>query len=564
MHEEKKDPPEARLALAAQVLAGEAAAPNKERTSAEREVERIANPLRQGENGLNSNDQGYVDAREMFDTTIREAKVTLTNGVMARMFPFSNKWYDYKAPVSEDIADRERHKRALEKIGDLQFGQLFEDNFYQAKTEALSDLWDFGTTCIRLNKGKRRFAHFKAIEKGQYSYLMDDEDFPDVYYGIYSWTALEIRGHFGENGLPVSISQALESKDPKDLTKKFEIVHRVRRRANFKKDRAGNAKFPVADPEQREYESIWVSRRDKDIIGNSTVPKRKIVYIDGEYYHPYSIGTMMRRAGQTEGEGLTTMMLPAIRDLNQKRENISKAAELGVNPPWYVPNDGALDEILPGTQIPFDTFDPTSRAEPVNMPLDGIQFEQLGVEDLRKQIKTAFFTPAFELFTDIDVATNRKTAFESRLMKVEQASKLITLLHGLRELTTKLLNDHLNMMIQGGKVPQSILDDLPDDYRIELTSQFAKSIESTRAEDLMAAADMAVVFEQFMPGVGKTTVKWGQAFRRALLETEISVDDLYTETEGKDLMEEEIERQNALQAAAVANQAADANSKMQQ
>ena len=192
------------------------------------------------------------------------------------------------------------------------------------------------------------------------------------------------------------------------------------------------------------------------------------------------------------------------------------------------------------------------------MPSDGIQWEKAGLAEIRADIKEAFFYNAFKMFTNMDVATNRKTAFESRLIKAEQTSLLISLLYGLAEESVKvLLSKHLNMMIREGKIPDSVLADLPADYEIELTSQFAKSIENTQAEDLMTALEMALQIEQVVPGTAKSTVKWNQSFHKVLQNLEIDID------ESSDLMQKELDRQSAMMDAQIANQGADALSKIQ-
>lgn len=544
-------------ALAKEVISGYEAHDDHTRRNVEREVERIANPLRTGD--YSTEDNTYVQEDEMFDTTVREAKVVAINGIMSRMFPFSDKWFQhtFKAKTREDKPLEEKHIRALEQVSDLQFRQLGADNFYGATKEGLSDYLDFGNINVRMTKGKRRFAHFQAVEKGLYVFQLDDEGFADIVWCKYKMTAYMIETQFGPDALPQKIKDAL--KDPKKKNTKFELIHRVQRRKDFREG------TNIVDPSKREYESLWASTTDGALIGNSLNKRRKVIYEDGLYENPYTIGRLMSRAGQNQGDGLTTMMLPAIRTANSKAQNIEKAENLAVDPPWYVPDDQTLDSILPGSEVNFDAFNPEGRAEPIQYSSIGIDYEKSGLSVIQESIKEAFFVNAFKIFTNIDVATNRKTAFESRLIKAEQLSLLITLLYGLAEEYVKpMLTKHLNMMIREGQIPEDIIEDLPEDFDIELTSQFAKSIESTKAEDLMTLSDMAAALEIHAPGVGKSTVKWEQAFRKVALQTEVEVEDLYTSEEAQELMDAERERQAAMQQAAIANQAGDAASKLSQ
>ena len=528
------------------------------RDQIEEEVRRIAYPL--GTSDHESDEQEYVSEDSMFDTTVRTALVTAKNGIMSRMFPFSNKWFAHKFTQTDDTQDAEKHSRALEKIGDLQFRQLGQDNFYGAMSDSLDDYLNFGTNNIKLKKGKRRFAHFEAVTKSKYKFALDDEGFPDIVWVYYKLTAYEIKTMFGERGLTQKIAQSIKDERVDD---RYEIINKVTRRSEFKPENAG---VVTADPPKREFESVWVSKQDKDLLGDATMPRRKVIYKDGLYFNPYTIARLMSRAGQSEGEGLTTMMLPAIRTANSKASNIERAENLAVDPPWYQDESNPIgDEArVPGGTVNRDPFSPESAPAPIPMPSDGIQWEKAGLAEIRADIKEAFFYNAFKMFTNMDVATNRKTAFESRLIKAEQTSLLISLLYGLAEESVKvLLSKHLNMMIREGKIPDSVLADLPADYEIELTSQFAKSIENTQAEDLMTALEMALQIEQVVPGTAKSTVKWNQSFHKVLQNLEIDIDDLYTLEESSDLMQKELDRQSAMMDAQIANQGADALSKIQ-
>lgn len=547
------EPPEWRVKLATEVLKEYEDHPDHTRRTVEDEVRRISNPLSMSD--IDANISDYVQEDGMFDTTVREAMTTARNGIMARMFPFSNKWFANKLSNQDDPKPTESQIRALEKVGDLQFRQLGQDNFYGAMNESLNDFLNYGTTNIRLTKGKRRFAHFLSVPKSTYVFQLDDEGFPDIVWIFYRMTAYEIKTKFGPKALPAKIQESLDAKKWND---KFDIINRIKRREDF--STAANPQ-----PEKREYESIWASKSDKDLIGDSRVPRRKVIYKGGENYNLYTIGRLMTRAGQSQGEGLTTMMLPAIRLANQKAINIEKAQNLAVDPPWYEDENQPLDSgaRLPGGSVPWSAFSPESRPAPVPMPSEGMLFEKSGLDEIRNIIKEAFFFSTFKLFTNLDVATNRKTAFESRLMKAEQLSLLISLLYNLSEEIVKpLLGKHLQLMILGGKIPKDILEDLPEDYEIELTSQFAKSIESTQAEDLMTASEMALQFEQVAPGTARSTVKFNQAFRRVLLNMEIAVDDLYTSDESDERLAKEQNLQEELIRAQAANQEADVISKV--
>lgn len=551
------DVPEWRAKLANKIIKEYDDKKTSNRELIEDEVRRIAYPL--GTNDHESDTESYSQEDEMYDTTTREALTTAKNGTISKLLPHTYKWFGHRFIKKSDQDDEDRANRALEKLSDIQFKQLAQDNFYIAAAECLDDFFNFGTTNIMLKKGKRRFAHFKAVTKSKYRFALDDEGFADIVWVYYKLTAYEIKTMFGERGLPQKIADCV--KDEK-WDEKFEVINKITRRDDF--DPRDSWK-PTPNPEKREFESIWVSKADKDIIGNSTQPRRKIIYKDGLYFNPYTIGRLQSRAGQIEGEGITTMMLPAIRVANSKAKNIEKAENLAVDPPWYEDESNPIDDaILPGARIPMNSFDADSLARPVEMPIQGIQFEKMGLTEIRQMIKKAFFNEAFRMFTEMDVATNRKTATEARLMKSEQLAIVSTILYPfVEEIIKPLLEKHLNLMIQEGRIPQSVLDDLPDDYETELTSQFAKSIEGTQIEDLVTALELALQIEQVSPGTARSTVKWNNAFHRILLNLEIDVDDLYSLAESKEMMQKELDMQQQMMQAEVGLKQADAQSKIQ-
>ena len=543
---------EARMKIADTIIKEYGEKRSGNRDQIEDEVRRIANPL--GTNDHES-DSSYASEDEMFDTTVREARVTAINGIMGSMFPPSNKWFSNKFVKIDETQDEQRHRDALEKVGDLQFRQLGQDNFYIAMAEALADYLDFGTTNIRLRKGKRRFAHFQAVTKSKYKFQLDDEGFPDIVWVYHKLTAYELKTMFGEKGLTQKVKDAI---DEEKYDEQFEVIHKIKRRSDFNPKNKG---IRTPDPEKREYASWWVCKDDKDLLGNATIPRRKVIYEDGVYFNEYTIYRLMSRAGQSEGEGLTTMMLPAIRTANSKAKNIEMAENLKVNPPWYEDESNPLgdDARLPGGTVNVDGFSSESQVGPVDLRGIDIDHEKMGLAEIRQTIKTAFFNDAFKMFTNQDVATNRKTAFESRLIKSEQQSLITTIVYGLVEEGVKpLLGKHLDMMIQEGKVPQSIIDDLPENYEIELTSQFAKSIDATRAQDLMTFIEFGLQADQIVPGTTKATVKLPSALRKVALDLEIDVEDIYTAEESDEIFQKELDMQRQMQESQIAAQAAGA------
>ena len=543
------DIPEWRSALANEIVNGYDAHDDHTRRATEDEVRRIVAPFREGDTASDNSD--YIQEDEMFDTKAREALLVAKNGTMSRMFPSSNKWFSYTFQIKDkkDQGNEDRYKRGLERLSDLQFKQLGNDNFYGGMMDCLDDFFNFGTTNLRMTKGNRRFANFQAIEKGNYVFQVDDEGFSDLVWVNYRLTVHQIRALFGDDGLPEKLSLAAEKHT--EQNKKFTIIHRITRRDKFTKGKTTN-------PEKREYESIWVCKEDKDLIGNATNPKRKIIYKDGLYYNPYTIGRLIRRAGQNQGEGITTMMLPLIRTANQKAQNIEMAENFKVQPAWYQDDSNPIDDFMvPNGRIGVDIYS-QFKPEPVTMPEGGIDYEKSGLEAIHRRIDTMFFVDAFKFFTQQDIATNRKTAFETQLMKNEQNTLLISMFYNLSEEVTKpTLANHLELMLTENQVPQDILDDLPPtgEWEPVLTSQFAKSIESTKAEDLMMAARMGLELEQVAQGVSQSTVKWAPAFRDVLLTTEIDVEHLYSKTEAEEKQAEAQQKQEAMQLAQIANEA---------
>ena len=550
------DIPEWRTNLAKEIMAGYDDHDDQSRRGVEDEIRRISNPLRLGDSGDESSH--YEAEDDMFDTTVREAKMICINGIMSKMFPYTDKWFDHRYKPDPKIAgkdpDEDKKRRALKKITNLQFAQLSEDNFYAAMTEALHDYLDFGNTNIRMTKGKRRFVNFRAIEKGRYMFQLDDEGFEEIVWMKDRLTVTEIAGMFGDKALPEKINEAREQKK---WNQKFDIYHRVSRRGMFKEG-------PQANPENREWESVWVSAADKDLIGNSSIPRRKVVYKDGLYEMPYTIGRLMTRAGQNQGEGLTTMILPMIRTANQKAINVEKAENFAVDPAWYQDDNNPLDDILPGSKVsvsPYDQF----RPEPIQMQMQGIDYEKSGLEAIREKIRDIFFNNLFKLFTNMDVATNRKTAYETRIMRSEQLSLLTTLLFNLTEEIVKpILEKHLQMMISEKKIPVELVKDMPDEFEIQLTTQLAKSIETTRVEDFMSFIELGAMVDQTIPGATNATIDAAKSLRNIGLTMEIPVDELYTEDEAKQRLEEAQERQRQIEQAAIMNQAAGAASQIQQ
>lgn len=450
---------------------------------------------------------GQIDSTRIFDTTFRDALEVFSAGIVSDLTPQNERWLELESQSFDpEVVESERmfYNGASDRIRT----RIGQSNFYRAFHEAVHSGGMFGTFCLAMMPSKKRAFNFVEIPFGKFRFREDEDGYATTVF--HEWdgkTAEQIYAYFkddiedGNAELPEVIMDAMKADHPSARNKKFTIIHMV-------KPRLGSEGNIPASPENRPFESVYVCKESSSVILDN----------DGLYYQPYIVTRILKsRHDAGFGRSPGTQAYPTVRVLNRAIRDISVAVEKGVRPPMLVPKDSSYrKDDRAGGEIMFDPHVPNGVPQPYIVPFN-IQSVDWFIRRLEGQIRSAFFNEMFKFFTQQEIATTEKTAFEVQ-MQAEEQLKLFT------PIFQNIVDECLNQVIENVFIQMSLVgdfDDLLEDSGLEDISNFsvvynsriALAVKSQRTQGLLRVAQAAQVVEAFVPGAGARSLDWERGLR---------------------------------------------------
>jgi hypothetical protein len=458
---------------------------------------------------------GQVDSTRIFDTTFREALEVFSAGIVSDLTPQSERWLELESQ-SFDPETIENERNFYNAASDRIRTRIGQSNFYRAFHEAVHSGGMFGTFCLAMLPSRKRAFNFTEIPFGKFRFREDEDGYATTVF--HEWdekTAEQIAAYFQDdidNGrveLPDQMIEALTSDSPTARNKKFTVVHMVRPR----KGAEGN--IPAA-PENRPFESIYICKETCSVLLDN----------DGLYYQPYIITRILKsRHDAGFGRSPGTQSYPTVRVLNRAVRDISVAVEKGVRPPMLVPKDSSYrKDDRAGGEIMFDPHVPNGVPQPYVVPFD-INSVDWFIRRLEGQIKSAFFNEMFKFFTQQDIATTEKTAFEVQ-MQAEEQLKLFT------PIFQNIVDECLNQVIENVFIQMYLIGDFNDilesegldevsNFSVVYNSRIALAVKSQRTQGLVRVAQAAQMIEAFVPGAGARSLDWERGLKEIAINSTV-------------------------------------------
>jgi len=495
---------------------------------------------------------GQIDNTRIFDTTFREALEIYSAGVVSDLTPPNEAWLELE---SQSFTAEESEKEFYNEASDRVRTRIGQSNFYRGFHEAVHSGGMFGTMCIAMLPRPSKLFNFEEIPYGLYRFREDGDGMPDVVFREYEGkTASQLEDMFreeladGRATFSEKMTECLNSDVADKRNEKFTLIHRVQPRKNASKE-------PLARPEDRPYESVYVIKEENHTLLDN----------DGFFYQVYIVArTLKSRHDGGMGRSPGTQIYPSTRMINRAMRDAGVAVEKTVNPPILEPKDSSYQmDTRPHGRIPFDPHVPNGKPEPF-YENPNIPFLEFYINRLERQIKSAFFNDLFKFFTDHDVATTEKTAFESQLQAEEQL-RLFTpiFLNITDECLNRVIENVFKEMFIRGEF-NDLLDKVGgseaiSNFSVVYNSRIALAVKSQRTQGLLRVANLANVVEQFVPGAGARAIDWESGLAQAALDSTISakiVNDADTIDQLKQKDNQISELMQALEAAQMAGQAA--------
>lgn len=416
---------------------------------------------------------------DVYDSTARYSLEVLAAGLMGRLTPPSGKWFEL---VMNDPALMEIDgvRDWLADARDRVFQVFRLSNFYPELHEFYLDTVGFGTGCFYSEEDPIDKLRYYARNVREVVFAEDAKGRPNLVYRLYTLTAEQAFGQFGE-GSGKAISAAMEQKD---FDKPLPFIHAIGARDAFDSSKLDKLNKP--------WYSLIVNHTDEQIVQQG-----------GYDDLPYHIVRFLKVTHEPYGYSPAMHVMPEIRMVNKMKKTILRAASKVTDPPFAVADQAF---ILPLNMNPSgaNVFNPAL----LQQGRDGITFlnpggnVNLGLEILQAEqqtIRRAFFV---DLFISLTEQTQNMTAREV----VERvAEKMLLLGPALGRLMGELLNPIVirtfKVLRRTGVIPDPPQELAGQDYSVNYISSLAKSQQISDVQGMMQFAQIVGFLAQFAPNV---------------------------------------------------------------
>jgi len=444
----------------------------------------------------------------VFDNTAGDCAQTLAAGMLTQTAPAGEIWFLLRPDVNE--GDDGALANWLKGCSDRMARLLGSCNFYEDGFEAFMDAAVFNIGAVLIDSSEdagdvsdAERVNFIHLPVG--TFVIEEDAFGRVGALLreFEFTASQVREKFGEGALTKVMRDALNSKTASDRAKKFGIVHAVYQRAlEGGSEGACEVKtFPCAG-KLREWASVYVCKES-----------RRVLLEDGFYERPFAVFRMMRGNGEIYGRGLSDKAMPVIRELNRMGRNLRTGLEKMVDPPWLLPDNTSYGiDNRPGGKMYWDSSNPNNKPESFRTEVD-FRWVQQWAEDLRGQVRAAFWTEMFQMLSNPDAMAREKTAYEVSQMMQE---KLVLFSPIFGRIVSEFFNPMLRRVF-GIMLRARLLDAPPVqgrtlDYRVDYVSKIALAIRAAQSSSLVSFFQIASWFAQ-VDQAAAMVVDWRKAAR---------------------------------------------------
>jgi hypothetical protein len=347
-------------------------------------------------------------AREVFDSTPRQAALTLANGLASLVTPREETWFEYAPPRAlRDDDDaigwyREASATAREFIEG--------SNFYEEIQESYIESPVFGTCALFLGDlddyGK---LYFRSQPVKTYYITEDSQGRVNAFYRELDLTAEQAANEFGIESLPQSVRGNMSRPEKAQEANRY--VHAVYRRDQYGEPVEDSAELGAG----RVWESCVVHEASKQVVSKS-----------GYHEFPFAVHRYRRFGRSAYGFGPGSVALSDARQLQFLNQLADVATEKQVFPPVIAPSSLEGEVARGALEITYvDPSDPNAAAMlrewTTNSRYD-ICLDR--IEGKRRQLQDIFHVPLFQLFQQRAAMSGKEmTATEASLMAGEKLTQ---------------------------------------------------------------------------------------------------------------------------------------------
>lgn len=474
----------------------------------------------------------------MFDATAPLALQKYGAVMESMVVPRTQKWHGLK-PRDPMLADNTEVQQYCEKVVNILFDvrYRYESNYAEQAFQCFINQGAVGNGALFIDDMEGVGVRYRALHPSELFYAENFVGKIDIVHRKFKYTARQAKQRFLDRGgsLPPGVLLAAE----KNPLQEFTFIHCVYPNDMWRPGQYGSNSM--------KYESMYICL-DEPWICREGSGYRTFPYV-------FSRGTSV--PGDVYARGPASLVLPDIKQLNEIEKTLLRQAQLAIDPPILLYEDGALQgfNMQPGALMWGGL---NSDGQELSKPFETHGNIQIGFDQQqqkREVINNAFLINLFQIL----VQEPEMTATQAMLRAQEKGMLLApTMGRQQSEFTGPTITRELEILETGGALPPmpQILIDAGGHAAlvVEYSSPFDRAQQADEGVAIMQTVQSAAILAQLDPTV-PTMIKSQDSLRSIAKINGMPSMLLFSEDEMKAKQMQQAKQaqlQNILQAAPIA------------
>lgn len=412
---------------------------------------------------------GEKKGNELFDSIGRRSAERLASALHGMLTNPSVQWFAFSTG-NHLLDNQQENAKWLQDTAKLINSILNNSNFQSEIHECYLDLSALHTSHLRIEEDDVEIVKFQSRPIYECSISENYRGVIDTVYYEYKRTLDQLFDEFGDK-LPPALVE-LRLKDP---LKEYTIIHAIEPSDRMPKG---------LKHEMLPFTSVHILKEEFVILK-----------VAGFEENPCIISRFYKLSGEMYGRGPAMYALPDVKTANQMMKVWLEGAQLAINPPLQLPDEGVLLPVrfTPGG-VNYYRADSKDRIEPI-MTGANPQIGHQIIELLHLNIQKAFYIDQLHL-----VENDRMTATEVMQRRDEQLRTLSPILGRLMyELHAPIILRVFGIATRRGLINPPPAGLARAKIEVKFVSQLAKAQESIEGDAATRAFQIAAGLAQVAP-----------------------------------------------------------------
>lgn len=355
--------------------------------------------------------------------------------------------------------------------------ELFESNYMQQLQQTIKATMGFGTGCSFSEWNSKTLGlNFKDYHISTYTIKQNAQGRVDTMILTYEQTARQVSGEFANPGEQV-LKAVSDTRTESDL---FKIIHIVRPRIERNVMFVDNLNMP--------FESVFVNVKEKIVIDEG-----------GFEEFPFAVPRWEKSSFEKYGRGRGTVMLSAVKELQQMRKDLVECGNRWNNPSrWQIDDD--IEGTLNNSPGALNHYFRANAAGSLDSQLNGnfpitkdiLEFQQNFIKN------EGFYNDIFLHFRNLK--GDRRNELELTLKNEEGLDQLVAPVINIEsEFFTPQLTRSILLLIRNGRIPPPPPELRGQLFGIEYMGKLAMAVKQYQARGFMQFSEVLGALNPIFP-----------------------------------------------------------------